>query len=159
MSNKYTGLTAKELTTRLQEADKKINKLEGENTKLGKLLAEVKPALATANEQVYDLRTAIDTMTANITEMNELSKHDSKIRDDMRREIDTLSSTVRLLEGERSSLRSDLRYERTRRELAENKLHSAEMQLHEVTTSNLTHNEAFVRMSQRGVRLDRNGEI
>ena len=139
--------------------DKTNKKLEKENQKLAKLLAEVEPALATANGQVEDLRTAIDTMTNNVAELEEDLANKDKTLDALRKELDAALATVRRGEGQISELRSDLRYEKTRREMAENKLFAADNQLCNVVTSHLPNSEAKMHMNNRGVRLDRNGDF
>ena len=139
--------------------DKNIKKLEKENQKLVKLLAEVEPALATANGQVEDLRTAIDTMTNNVAELEEDLANKDKTLDALRKELDAALATVRRGEGQISELRSDLRYEKSRREMAENKLFAADNQLCNVVTSHLPNSEAKMHMNNRGVRLDRNGDF
>lgn len=134
-------------------------KLEKENEKLRKLLAEVEPALATASGQVEDLRAAVDTMTSTVAELEETLAKKDKTLDLLRKELDTALATVRQLTNERTDLRTDLYYETNRRKMAENKLHAAETQLHEVTISNLRQCDAALHMAHRGIRLDRNGEI
>lgn len=134
-------------------------KLEKENEKLRKLLAEVEPALATASGQVEDLRAAVDTMTSTVAELEETLANKDKTLDALRKELDAALATVRQLTNERTDLRTDLYYETRRRKMAENKLYAAETQLHEVTISNLRQCDAALHMAHRGVRLDRNGEI
>ena len=139
--------------------DKTNKKLEKENQKLAKLLAEVEPALATANGQVEDLRTAIDTMTSTIAELEETLANKDKTLDALRKELDAALATVRRGEGRIAELRSDLHYEKTRREMAENKLFAADKQLCNVVASQFPNSEAKMHMSNRGVRLDRNGDF
>ena len=134
-------------------------KLEKENEKLRKLLAEVEPALATANEQVYDLRTAVDTMTSTVAELEETLAKKDKTLDTLRKQLDTALATVRRSEGLISELRSDLRYEKSRREMAENKLFAADNQLCDIVTSHFPNNEAKMYANNRGIRLDRNGDF
>ena len=140
-------------------SDKNNKKLEKENQKLAKLLAEVESALAEANGKVEDLRTAIDTMASTVTELEETLAKKDKTLDALRKELDAALATVRRGEGQVSELRSDLRYERSRREMAENKLFAADNQLCNVVTSHLPNNEAKTQMYLRGVRLDRNGDF
>ena len=139
--------------------DKTNKKLEKENQKLANLLAEVEPALATANGQVEDLRTAIDTMTSTIAELEETLANKDKTLDALRKELDAALATVRRGEGQISELRSDLRYEKTRREMAENKLFAADNQLCNVVNNHLPNNEAKMHAINRGIRLDRNGDF
>ena len=133
-------------------------KLEKENEKLRKLLAEVEPALATATGQVEDLRAAVDTMTSTVAELEETLAKKDKTLDTLRKALAEELDTVRRAEGQISELRSDLRYEKSRREMAENKLFVADNQLCNVVTSYLPNNEAKTQMYTRGVRLDRNGD-
>lgn len=139
--------------------DKNIKKLEKENQKLAKLLAEVEPALATASGQVEDLRAAIDTMTSTVAELEETLANKDKTLDALRKELDAALATVRRSEGQISELRSDLRYEKSRREMAENKLFAADNQLVNIVTSYLPNTEAKINANNRGVRLDRNGDF
>lgn len=134
-------------------------KLEKENEKLRKLLAEVEPALATASGQVEDLRAAVDTMTSTIAELEETLAKKDKTLDLLRKELDAALDTVRRADGQLSELRSDLRYEKARREMAENKLFAADNQLCNVVTSQLPNSDAKMHMHNRGVRLDRNGDF
>lgn len=134
-------------------------KLEKENEKLRKLLAEVEPALATANEQVYDLRTAVDTMTSTVAELEETLAKKDKTLDTLREALAKELDTVRRAEGQISELRSDLRYEKSRREMAENKLFAADNQLCDIVTSHFPNNEAKMYANNRGIRLDRNGDF
>lgn len=139
--------------------DKNIKKLEKENQKLANLLAEVEPALATASGQVEDLRAAIDTMTSTVAELEETLANKDKTLDALRKELDAALATVRRSEGLIAELRSDLRYEKSRREMAENKLFAADNQLCDIVTSHLPNNEAKMYANNRGIRLDRNGDF
>ena len=134
-------------------------KLEKENEKLRKLLAEVEPALATATGQVEDLRAAVDTMTSTVAELEETLAKKDKTLDTLREALAKELDTVRRAEGQISELRSDLRYEKTRREMAENKLFAADNQLCEIVTSHLPNSEAKMYANNRGIRLDRNGDF
>lgn len=134
-------------------------KLEKENEKLRKLLAEVEPALATANGQVEDLRTAVDTMTSTVAELEETLAKKDKTLDTLREALAKELDTVRRAEGQISELRSDLRYEKSRREMAENKLFAADNQLCDIVTSHFPNNEAKMYANNRGIRLDRNGDF
>ena len=134
-------------------------KLEKENEKLRKLLAEVEPALATASGQVEDLRAAIDTMTSTVAELEETLAKKDKTLDTLREALAKELDTVRRAEGQISELRSDLRYENTRREMAENKLFAADNQLCDIVTSHFPNNEAKMYANNRGVRLDRHGDV
>ena len=134
-------------------------KLEKENEKLRKLLAEVEPALATASGQVEDLRAAIDTMTSTVAELEETLAKKDKTLDMLRKELDVALATVRRSEGQISELRSDLRYEKTRRVMAENKLFAADNQLCDIVTSHFPNNEAKMYANNRGILLDRNGDF
>ena len=139
--------------------DKNYKKLEKENKKLAGLLAEVEPALAEANGKVEDLRAAVDTMTSTVAELEEALAKKDKTLDTLRKEIDTALATVRRSEGLISELRSDLRYEKSRREMAENKLFAADNQLCEIVTGHFPNNEAKMYANNRGIRLDRNGDF
>ena len=134
-------------------------KLEKENEKLRKLLAEVEPALATATGQVEDLRAAVDTMTSTVAELEETLAKKDKTLDTLREALAKELDTVRRAEGQISELRSDLRYEKSRREMAENKLFAADNQLCDIVTSHLPNNEAKMHAMNRGIRLDRNGDF
>ena len=134
-------------------------KLEKENEKLRKLLAEVEPALATANGQVKDLRAAVDTMTSTVAELEETLAKKDKTLDTLREALAKELDTVRRAEGQISELRSDLRYEKRRREMAENKLFAADNQLCDIVTSHFPNNEAKMYANNRGIRLDRNGDF
>lgn len=134
-------------------------KLEKENEKLRKLLAEVEPALATATGQVEDLRAAVDTMTSTVAELEETLAKKDKTLDTLREALAKELDTVRRAEGQISELRSDLRYEKSRREMAENKLFAADNQLCEIVTSHFPNNEAKMYANNRGIRLDRNGDF
>lgn len=134
-------------------------KLEKENEKLRKLLAEVEPALATATGQVEDLRAAVDTMTSTVAELEETLAKKDKTLDTLREALAKELDTVRRAEGQISELRSDLRYEKRRREMAENKLFAADNQLCEIVTSHFPNNEAKMYANNRGIRLDRNGDF
>ena len=134
-------------------------KLEKENEKLRKLLAEVEPALATATGQVADLRAAVDTMTSTVAELEETLAKKDKTLDTLREALAKELDTVRRAEGQISELRSDLRYEKRRREMAENKLFAADNQLCDIVTSHLPNNEAKMHAMNRGIRLDRNGDF
>ena len=134
-------------------------KLEKENEKLRKLLAEVEPALATATGQVEDLRAAVDTMTSTVAELEETLAKKDKTLDTLREALAKELDTVRRAEGQISELRSDLRYEKSRREMAENKLFAADNQLCEIVTSHFPNNEAKMHAMNRGIRLDRNGDF
>ena len=134
-------------------------KLEKENEKLRKLLAEVEPALATANGQVKDLRAAVDTMTSTVAELEETLAKKDKTLDTLREALAKELDTVRRAEGQISELRSDLRYEKSRREMAENKLFAADNQLCGIINSHLPNNEAKMYANNRGIRLDRNGDF
>ena len=134
-------------------------KLEKENEKLRKLLAEVEPALATATWQVEDLRAAVDTMTSTVAELEETLAKKDKTLDTLREALAKELDTVRRAEGQISELRSDLRYEKSRREMAENKLFAADNQLCDIVTSHLPNNEAKMHAMNRGIRLDRNGDF
>lgn len=134
-------------------------KLEKENEKLRKLLAEVEPALATATGQVEDLRAAVDTMTSTVAELEETLAKKDKTLDTLREALAKELDTVRRAEGQISELRSDLRYEKSRREMAENKLFAADNQLCAVVTSHFPNNEAKMYANNRGIRLDRNGDF
>ena len=134
-------------------------KLEKENEKLRKLLAEVEPALATASGQVEDLRAAVDTMTSTVAELEETLAEKDKTLDTLREALAKELNTVRRAEGQISELRSDLRYEKSRREMAENKLFAADNQLCHIVNNNLPNNEAKMYANNRGIRLDRNGDF
>lgn len=134
-------------------------KLEKENEKLRKLLAEVEPALATATGQVEDLRAAVDTMTSTVAELEETLAKKDKTLDTLRKALAKELDTVRRAEGQISELRSDLRYEKSRREMAENKLFAADNQLCDIATSHFPNNEAKMYANNRGIRLDRNGDF
>ena len=134
-------------------------KLEKENEKLRKLLAEVEPALATASGQVEDLRAAVDTMTSTVAELEETLAEKDKTLDTLREALAKELNTVRRAEGQISELRSDLRYEKSRREMAENKLFAADNQLCDIGTSHFPNNEAKMYANNRGIRLDRNGDF
>ena len=134
-------------------------KLEKENEKLRKLLAEVEPALATATGQVEDLRAAVDTMTSTVAELEETLAKKDKTLDTLREALAKELDTVRRAEGQISELRSDLRYEKSRREMAENKLFAADNQLCDIVTGHFPHNEAKMYANNRGIRLDRNGDF
>lgn len=134
-------------------------KLEKENEKLRKLLAEVEPALATATGQVEDLRAAVDTMTSTVAELEETLAKKDKTLDTLREALAKELDTVRRAEGQISELRSDLRYEKSRREMAENKLFAADNQLCDIVTSHFPNNEAKMYANNRGIRLDRNGDF
>ena len=134
-------------------------KLEKENEKLRKLLAEIEPALATASGQVEDLRAAVDTMTSTVAELEEALAKKDKTLDTLREALAKELDTVRRAEDQISELRSDLRYEKSRREMAENKLFAADNQLCGIVNSHLPNNEAKMHAMNRGIRLDRNGDF
>ena len=134
-------------------------KLEKENEKLRKLIAEVEPALATASGQVEDLRAAVDTMTSTVAELEETLAEKDKTLDTLREALAKELDTVRRAEGQISELRSDLRYEKSRREMAENKLFAADNQLCEIVTGHFPNNEVKMYANNRGIRLDRNGDF
>ena len=134
-------------------------KMEKENEKLRKLLAEVEPALATATGQVEDLQAAVDTMTSTVAELEETLAKKDKTLDTLREALAKELDTVRRAEGQISELRSDLRYEKSRREMAENKLFAADNQLCDIANTHLPNNEAKMHAMNRGIRLNRGGDF
>ena len=123
---KYKNLTHKELSTRLEQSEKASDALKKDNKKLRELLLSIETdlkSLATANEQVEELRTAVDNLT---TEKVELEKD----LEDRLKSLDCFKNEFAIVVKNRDELKQDQGYERERRISAENKLYDLEKRLH-----------------------------
>lgn len=142
--------TIKELESELAKANKRVIQLAKENAKQASLLAEVEPALAQANSQVEELRSAVDDLTSQKVSAEDICKAAVKMRD----EVNSLyCKECTKAEG---ALR-DLNYEKARRISAENKLFNLEQRLLQVANSEYEPSE--VQNLMEGLRIDRHGEI
>lgn len=142
--------TIKELESELAKANKRVIQLAKENAKQSSLLAEVEPALAQANSQVEELRSAVDDLTSQLVSAQQSFSQEVNLRD--------LADSNRRKESEKAegALR-DLNYEKARRISAENKLFNLEQRLH--NTANSEYEPSEVQNLMAGLRIDRHGEI
>ena len=142
--------TIKELESELAKAKKNFVAVHKENTKLASLLAEVELALAQANSQVEELRSAVDDLTSQKVSAELNFDRAIKMRDnadsDYRKKYTKAEDALR-----------DLNYEKSRRISAENKLFNLEQRLLQVANSEYEPSE--VQSLMHGLRIDRHGEI
>lgn len=130
---KYDGLTAKELRTRLLEADKLELALSKANHDLEKMARSEKEA-----------KEAVEKLLADATEQNEAALKEASRR-------------TGLANDRVHALSHDLEYERSRRISAENARFDLEQRLHSLSN---THIEVpAIREIMPGLRIDRNGDI
>lgn len=142
--------TIKELESELAKANKRVIQLAKENAKQSSLLAEVEPALAQANIQVEELRSAVDDLTSQKVSAEENFNQACNMRDEY------MSSWKKGANAEAATLR-DLNYEKSRRISAENKLFNLEQRLLQV--ANREYEPLEVQNLMEGFRIDRHGEI
>ena len=142
--------TIKELESELAKANKRVIQLAKENAKQSSLLAEVEPALAQANSQVEELRSAVDDLTSQKVSAELNLKQALDMRDNY------MSSWKKSADKENSALH-DLNYEKSRRISAENKLFDLEQRLLQVANSEYEPSE--VQNLMKGLRINRHGEI
>ena len=142
--------TIKELESELAKAKKLVVQLAKENAKQASLLAEVEPALAQANSQVEELRSAVDDLTSQLVSAQQSFSQEVNLRDladsDRRKQTKKTDDALR-----------DLNYEKARRISAENKLFNLEQRLLQVANSEYEPSE--VQNLMEGLRIDRHGEI
>lgn len=130
---KYDGLSAKELRTRLLDADKLEIELNKANRGLENKISELKEDLVKFIEQSEKVKESAE-----------------KIEDDLVKQIENLQVRVH-------ALSHDLEYERARRISAENARFDLEQRLHGLSN---THVEvSAIREIMPGLHIDRNGDI
>lgn len=142
--------TIKELESELAKANKRVIQLAKENAKQSSLLAEVEPALAQANIQVEELRSAVDDLTSQKVSAEENFNQACKMMEASQKGEAAAIEANRLLTG-------DVRYEKQRRIAAENKAYELEKQVFKLASNHET--LEGVRAEMRGHRIDRHGEI
>jgi chromosome segregation ATPase len=142
--------TIKELEKELAKAKKLVVRVSEENERMTSILKEVEPALAQANEQVEELRSAIDNLTVEKQQMQGTLDMAFEMRDKY-----SASWNKEISKG--NSLNRDLEYEKRRRISAENKLFDLEQRLLNVTNTEYEPREVQAKMV--GLRIDRHGEI
>lgn len=142
--------TIKELESELAKAKKLVVQKAGEINRLRCLLLEVEPALAKANSQVEELRSAVDDLTSQKVEAEENCKAAVRDAESFKRHYEKEHKTTA------DALR-DLNYENARRISAENKLFDLEQRLHNVATNEYEHSE--VQNIMKGLRINRHGDI
>ena len=142
--------TIKDLESELVKAKKLVVQKAGEINRLRCLLLEVEPALAQANSQVEELRSAVDDLTSQkvAAEQNMNQALDQRDASDraFRKESEKADDALR-----------DLGYENARRISAENKLFDLEQRLHNFATNEYEHSE--VQNIMKGLRINRHGDI
>lgn len=142
--------TIKELEAELAKTKKLVVQKAGEINKLRCLLLEVEPALAQANTQVEELRSAVDDLTSQKVSAEQNFDQAIKMRDNAdsayRKEYKKAEDALR-----------DLRYEKSRRISAENKAFDLEQRLLQVANNEYEPSE--VQDLMEGLRIDRHGEI
>ena len=142
--------TIKELESELAKAKKLVVQKAGEINRLRCLLLEVEPALAQANSQVDELRSAVDDLTSQKVSVEENLKQALDMRDASEKAFREEFKKV-------EDLSRDLGYENARRISAENKLFDLEQRLHNVATSEYEPSE--VQKIMVGLRINRHGDI
>ena len=142
--------TIKELEKELAKAKKLVVQKAGEINKLRCLLLEVEPALAQANTQVEELRSAIDNLTVEKQQIQGSFETALAMRDNFMSEFEKANK-------DKHALSRDLEYEKRRRISAENKLFDLEQRLLNVTNTEYEPREVQAKMV--GLRIDRHGEI
>ena len=143
-------VTIKELEKELAKAKKLVVRVSEENERMTSILKEVEPALAQANEQVEELRSAIDNLTVEKQQIQGSFETALAMRDNFMREFEKANK-------DKHALSRDLEYEKRRRISAENKLFDLEQRLLNVTNTEYEPREVQAKMV--GLRIDRHGEI
>lgn len=143
-------VTIQDLTKQIEKLTKENGKLSKENERMTSLLKEVEPALAQANEQVEELRSAIDNLTVEKQQIQGSLDMAFEMRNNFMSEFEKANK-------DKHALSRDLEYEKRRRISAENKLFDLEQRLLNVTNTEYEPREVQAKMV--GLRIDRHGEI
>lgn len=142
--------TIKELESELVKAKKLVVQKAGEINRLRCLLLEVEPALAQANSQVEELRSAVDDLTSQKVSAEENFNQACKMMEASQKGEAAAIEANRLLTG-------DVRYEKQRRIAAENKAYELEKKAFMLASNH--EDIQGVRAHMNGLRIDRHGEI
>lgn len=137
--SKYQGKSTKELIRLLEESDKKI--------------AEGRKACLRISEESSNVQ---NKLVVTIKDLEETLAKKDQIIEDFGKFLDEARRQAAKAEGTVSGLRGDLEYERERRAFAENKLHTAERAMMEVSSHNGIQ-EHKIAMQKVGIRVDRHG--